>query len=143
MSSDASVELVWGDGVQRFRFAIGQFRELQEKVNLRRIAIGAPLVGPMVLLKSLESNDAWPDDVRDVIRIGLMGGGMKPADAHRAMANYFDETPPLSHMRTAHTVLLMGLVGNPNEPIGSKKKLSPEASDQQSGSPIYTGPALQ
>lgn len=142
MSVDASVDLVWGDGEHKFRFAIGQFRELQEKVNIRRIAIGANPVGPMMLLNSLRLNDAWPDDVRDVIRLGLIGGGMKPPDAHRQMVNYFDGTPLLTHMKTAHAILLTGMVGALDDPIDIKKK-SKETSTNQSDSPGSTAQVLQ
>ena len=41
MSADGSITLPWGDGDHVFRLAIGGFRELQEKVNGRRVAIGA------------------------------------------------------------------------------------------------------
>lgn len=143
MSADGSVTLVWGDGENKFRYAIGQFRELQEKVNQRRLAIGAPLVGPMSLLNLLRTNDAWPDDVRDVLRIGLTGAGMTIAAAHVKLVRYFDSTPPLEHMVPAFTVLLAGLAGAPEDEVSSKKKTSTKTSTPPSNSPSSTGPALQ
>jgi hypothetical protein len=121
MSSDGAIELVWGDGEQRFRLGIGQFRELQERVNGRRLAIGAPMVGPMSLANALRANDAWPDDVREVLRLGLIGGGMEPPAAHRAMVNYFDGKPVLPHMKPAFLVLFAGLAGPPDEVLAKKK----------------------
>jgi hypothetical protein len=144
MSADGSIDLFFGDAIHVFRFAIGQFRELQEKVNMRRLAIGAPLVGPMTLLKSLQANDAWPDDIRDVLRIGLNGGGMSQSDTHRLLVNHFDTTPPLTHMRTAHVALLAGLVGGIGDDVGSKKKPQTEtATPHPSPSPGSTATALQ
>ena len=93
MSADGSISLIWGDGEHVFRLAIGQFRELQEKVNGRRLALGGQMVGPMSLLNQLRANDAWPDDIRDVLRLGLIGGGMKPPEAHRMLVSYFDANP--------------------------------------------------
>lgn len=122
MSADGSLDLVWGDGPQRFKFGIGQFRELQDNVNRRRLAIGGPMVGPMSLANALRTNDAWPDDIRDVLRLGLIGGGMKPAEAHRLMTHYFDPIPPMENMRPAFVVLIAGLVGAPGEASDSKKK---------------------
>jgi len=122
MSADGSITLVWGDGENKFRFAIGEFRELQEKINGRRVAIGAPMVGPMALLKLLRANDAWPDDIRDVLRIGLVGAGMPIKDAHRKLLTYFDAKPPLESVLVAHTVLLAGLAGAPGDEIESKKR---------------------
>lgn len=143
MSADGSITLVWGDGENKFRFAIGQFRELQEKINHRRLAIGAPLVGPMSLLNLLKSSDAWPDDVRDVLRIGLVGGGMPVADAHRKLVNYFDSAPPLEHMLPAFTVLLAGLAGAPEDQSSKKKTKETVTTSPPSSSPKSTAPALQ
>lgn len=144
MSADGSVELIWGDGPNIFRLAIGQFRELQDKVNTRRLSIGASPVGPLTLLKALQANDAWPDDARDVLRIGLVGGGKTVERAHRMMTLFFDPTPPLTHMRAAHAVLLAGLVGSPDEPMDSKKKIETEAAGtSRSDLPLSTEPAAQ
>jgi hypothetical protein len=134
VSADGSLRLFWGDGEQTFRFAIGQFRELQENINKRRVAIGAPMVGPMSLVRLLQANDAWPDDVRDVLRLGLIGGGMKPADAHRLMTHYFDAVPPLENMKPAFTVLLAE---------EAKKKTTETMTKAPSDSRKSTAPGLQ
>ena len=128
MSGDGSVELFFGDGPHRFRFAIGQFRELQEKVNARRVAIGAPVIGPGSLLQQLRENNVWPDDLRDILRLGLTGGGMSGPDAHRLLVNYFDEAPPQEHVTTAFVALFAGLVGVPDDEIASKKRPTGRAS---------------
>lgn len=143
MSADGSLRLFWGDGEQTFRFAIGQFRELQENINKRRVAIGAPMVGPMSLVRLLQANDAWPDDVRDVLRLGLIGGGMKPADAHRLMTHYFDAVPPLENMKPAFTVLLAGLAGVPGDTEEAKKKTTETMTKAPSDSRKSTAPGLQ
>lgn len=108
-----SIELAWGSGLQVFKFGLGQFRALQENVNRRRLAIGAPLLGPMDLLEALKAKNVWPDDLRDILRLGLIGGGMSARDAHLEMTQSFDETPPIEHMKPAIAVLLAGLVGPP------------------------------
>lgn len=144
MSADGSIMLVWGDGPNKFRFAIGQFAELQECINRRRLEIGAAPIGPMSLLNLLRANDAWPADVRDVMRIGLAGGGMKAIDVHKKMTRYFDGAPPLEHMIPAFTVLMAGLAGSPEDDVSSKKKTAAmTTSTPQSSSQSSTGPALQ
>lgn len=122
MSADGSITLLWGDGENRFRYAIRAWRELQEKVNGRRHAMGLELIGPMTLLMDVRSGNAWPDDVRDILRIGLVGGGLSIAQAHRKLVNYFDETPPYAHNLVAFKVLEAGLIGDPNDEIELKKK---------------------
>lgn len=142
MSADGSITLVWGDGENKFRYAIGQFRELQEKVNARRQTIAAPLVGPMALINLLRMKDAWPDDVRDILRIGLVGGGLTPQEAHRKLVLYFDPTPPAEHMLTAYYVLVAGFIGVPEDEL-KKKTAEGETSTPQSNSPKSTAQALQ
>jgi len=142
MSSDGGIALFWGDGEQTFRLGIGQFRELQEKINLRRLAIGAPIVGPMALVNALRANDAWPDDIRDVLRLGLVGGGKTPAEAHRLLAHYFDAVPPLENMRPAFVVLMAGLAGAPGDDAKKKpRKARSRTSTRRSTSPASTDPA--
>jgi Phage tail tube protein, GTA-gp10 len=143
MSADGSVTTVWGDGENKFRFAIGQFRELQEKINARRIHIGAPLVGPMTLINSLRQQDTWPDDVRDILRIGLVGGGLTAAEAHRKLVLYFDNSPPAEHMVTAYMILVAGFIGVPEDEIKKKAPETTETKTSQSDSQESTGPVLQ
>lgn len=138
MSADGKVTLVWGDGENEFRFAIGQFRELQERVNARRQAIGAPIVGPMSLLNLLKTRDAWPDDVRDILRIGLVGAGMSLQDAQRKLVLYFDNRPLIENYRPAYTILAVGLVGDPNDQADAKKKTAATIETSLSGSPKST-----
>jgi len=144
MSADGSITLVWGDGPNRFKFGIGQFRELQERINGRRVAIGAPLVGPMSLVKLLKANDAWPDDVRDILILGLMGADMPLNAAHRKMVKYFDGEAPLIHMTTALAVLMAGLAGAPGDDVKKKTTSHPQTtSTPQSSFPDSTEPVLQ
>ncbi|MHC2578231.1 hypothetical protein ACVI1J_009679 [Bradyrhizobium diazoefficiens] len=126
----SEIELIWGSGLQSFKFGLGQFRALQENVNRRRLAIGAPPVGPMDLVEQLKAKNVWPDDLRDILRLGLIGGGMSPRDAHLEMAQSFDDTPPVEHVKPALSVLLAGLVGPPSETVpddGKKKTIAKAA----------------
>ncbi|WP_315759304.1 MULTISPECIES: gene transfer agent family protein [unclassified Bradyrhizobium] len=137
MSADGGICFFWGDDEYRFRLAIGQFRELQECINLRRLKIGAPIVGPMRLLNELRVSDAWPDDVRDVIRLGLVGGGMEPKDAHRLLRTYFDDVdryPPLTHMRPAFLILTAGFTG----PIEARDTTKDDADAQKKSARAMT-----
>jgi hypothetical protein len=143
MSADGGIPLFWGDDDHRFRLGIGQFRELQELINKRRLAIGAPAIGPLTLLNALKANDAWPDDIRDVIRLGLVGGGLEPAEAQRLLKHYFDDFerfPPLGNMKPAFLILLAGLTGPPQDIDVSKKKTRRKRT-RPSTSPDSTAPA--
>jgi hypothetical protein len=126
MSADGSVELVWAEETRKFRIAIGEFRSLQESVNARRVAIGAEPVGPAAMLAALRTNNAWPDDVRDVLKAGLVGAGIAYDKAQRLLMRHFDNKPLLEHTKTAFLVLLAALVGVP-EDESSKKKIAETA----------------
>jgi hypothetical protein len=144
MSATGSITLVWGDGDNTFRFGIAQWRELQEKINGRRVAMGLNPIGPMTLLNSLRAKDAWPDDMRDVLRIGLVGAGMPIAAANRKLVRYFDNTPVAPHNLVAFAVLSAGLLGAPGDEISAAKKKDDRRGDEPIRfSAIYgTGAAL-
>lgn len=135
MSADGSTTLFWGDGDNNFRIAIGEFRELQERINARRSAVGLPAIGPTTLANAIRGNDAWPDDVRDVLRVGLVGGGMAPSEVHRKLAQYFDRRPPAESYLVAFTVLVSAFLGVPGDEIDLKKKTTTQP-DPTSPSPF-------
>lgn len=117
MSRDGSISLDWGNSRHRFRLGIGELRELQEEINRPRAKIGAPLIGPGSLWRSLQTYDAWKDEVREVIRLGLIGGGMKPLDALGLVRRYVDERPLVESSVHAVAVLGAALFGPPEEPV--------------------------
>ena len=130
MSADGSTTLFWGDGENCFRLGIGEFRELQERVNARRAALGLPAIGPTTLANAIRGNDAWPDDIRDVLRLGLVGGGITPQEAHRKLMQYFDRRPPAESYPAAFTVLVAAFIGVPGDELDIKKKTTPSATSQ-------------
>ena len=108
MSRNASIDVDFGDGEHTFRLAIGQLRELQEKTGVSPFAVLARLVAyqPMI------------DDCSMVIRLGLIGGGMTPADALRLVRDYCDARPPAESLPIATLILRAGLMGVPDEEPG-------------------------
>lgn len=124
MSRDASVTLDWADGTYQFRLAIGQLRELQEKTGC----------GPLVLFKRVENGTWLVDDAPQILRLGLIGGGMPPVDALRLVRTYVEDRPPAENVLFAQAVLWAGLIGAPEEEAQKKSgvksrrsKTSPKA----------------
>lgn len=109
--SDALVELVWGDGLNRFALHIGELRELQKKCD----------AGPQRILQRLASVDWLVDDIRETIRLGLIGGGKTPSEAHALTVRYFDERTPLESRRPAMVILSAGVAGVPDDVVGKEK----------------------
>jgi Phage tail tube protein, GTA-gp10 len=143
---DGTVNLAFGDGEYPFRIALGQWRELQELVNKPRLEIGEPPIGPMSLLKALMTGDAWPHEVREVIRLGLIGGGMKTDRALVMVKRYVEGRPLFQSLPDARTILQVAMFGPPDDPAGkAPAPVDPEtpATTNGSGSDNSMGSALQ
>ena len=143
---DGTVALQFGDAEYSFRIAFGQWRELQESINRPRIEMGHPVIGPAPLIQSLLMLSAWPHDVREVIRIGLIGGGMKSDRALVLVKRYVDGKPFFSNTLLAGKVLRTAMFGPEDDPVGKDPAPpEPEAAteDNQSGLVNSTGSVLQ
>lgn len=94
------VELDWADGTYSFRLAIDGVEELEEKCDLGIIEIAARLQARTCRLKQIS----------EVLRIGLIGGGMKPVDALKLVRRHVDERPVDENRDVAYAVVLAGLL---------------------------------
>ena len=115
---------------------------MQERVNARRAAANLPGVGPTTLANAIRTNNAWPDDVRDVLRIGLVGAGMPGGEAHLKLVQYFDRRPPADSYLVAFAVLVGAFLGVPGDEIDVKKKTTTPDPTGPSPSPAST-PTVQ
>lgn len=142
MSRNGSIDLDFADGTYTFRLAIGQLRELQETVNKTRIKLGAPLIGPASLYNLLVSRDAWMHEVREVMRLGLIGGGLTPIEAVDLVRRYVEERPIAESSVHAALVLGAALFGSPEEPLDEGKETPASKDPTATNSPATTGGAL-
>ena len=120
MSRDASITLDWADGTYTFRLAWGQLVSLQEECD----------AGPHVILQRLVRGEWKVQDIANVIRWGLVGGGKTPAEATQLVRRYVETRPPLENLLIAQGVMSAGVVGAPDEDASKKA----EAPDEESGS---------
>lgn len=118
MSRDASITFEWGDGETTFRLGWGEIEKLQEVCDC----------GPYVLLDRLHSGTWRVQDIREVIRWGLIGGGMKPADAARQIRLYVEGFPPADNLEAAQRIMRVGTFGAPEEPVGEPEAANPAES---------------
>lgn len=94
------IEMSWADGDYRFALLIGELRELQDKTG----------VGPLVLYRRIASGDWHVDDMREVLRLGLIGGGMGPGKALGLVKRYVEELPLVENVEPALKVLEWALI---------------------------------
>lgn len=129
MSADGSIELPFGDGLKKFRLAIGQWRVLEEKRKL----------GPKRLYDRVRSGDWFVEDLYQTIRLGLIGGGMSEPQALDLTETFFGAWLANRGLLGAEgiCVLVMGvsLVGMDGDPVG---KPVAGGRTKKSGSPAST-----
>lgn len=101
MSRHGAAELDWADGTYTFRLGLDQIEELEEKRDMSLFALARRL--------SPAERDARLADIREVLRLGLIGGGMKPVDALVKVRKYVDERPIDESRDIAYAVVLAGL----------------------------------
>lgn len=101
MSRHGAVELDFGDGTYTFRLGLAEIEEIEEKRGVALFAI-------MLRLRP-EQREARLADIMEVIRLGLIGGGMKPVDAMVKVRRYVDERPIDENRDVAFGVVLAGL----------------------------------
>ncbi|AWB20551.1 gene transfer agent family protein [Methylobacterium currus] len=108
MSRDGHIDLALEETTHRFRLAIGDLEALQE-------ATGA---GPAALLHRFHAGRLYRfQDVRDVLRLGLIGGGTPVPQAH-ALARRLDGLPCIPLIAKAALVLAAALEGTEDERVG-------------------------
>src|SRR5690606_1517165 len=101
MSRHAAVELDWADGTYTFRLGLGEIEELERKRDLGIFQIAIRL--------SPESRTCRLSDISEVLRLGLVGGGMKPVEAMALVRRYIDERPIDENRDVAYAVVLAAL----------------------------------
>lgn len=105
---DARVTLTWADGDRTFRLPVAQLLELQEKTD----------AGPLELFLRIHSGRWRVQDLRETIRLGLVGGGAKPAEAVALVRRYVDERPLAESVPVALEVLQAAISGPEDEAPG-------------------------
>ena len=124
MTGRAELSFIWGDGEEyKFRLALRQLKELQEKTG----------VGPEALFRRVRSGDWFVDDLRQTIRLGLIGGGLAPDRAAKLIADYVDARPLFESKMPAMAILGAALAQDEGESPG--KKPEAEGSHQATESP--------
>lgn len=118
MSLSAEIELEWADGTYLFALKAKQVEELEHVCGE---GIGR------ICMRVFSGSDFKYKNVRETIRLGLIGGGVPPVDATKLVATYVDGCPidpqgdPSSPYKTARAILqavYFGWEGLPDQPPG-------------------------
>lgn len=109
---NGKISLSWADGEHDFNIAkIGQIFELQDKCGC----------GLKEVFNRLR-DDRWRfEDIRETIRLGLIGAGKPPAEALILTKRYVDDRPLAENTLVATSILMAAIVGVPEEEQPAKK----------------------
>lgn len=130
MSRSAKVTLPFGDGAHDFALLVGQLEELQEKCD----------AGPEFIHGRIVSGHWKIADIRDTLRLGLVGAGMEAITAAILVDRYAGPGSLAQCKDAARQVLLAALVGAPDEdePSGEPEGEKPGSPVEKSGSGAST-----
>jgi hypothetical protein len=133
----AQVDLDWGDDTYTFRMTVTGAIELEQKCD-------APFA---VVFKRLMAGEYKVADIRETIRLGLIGGGKTPAVALNLVRKYVDERPIAENILTAQAVLSGLMFGfaeeakeQEDDPPAGKAEATPMVAPSASTSPASTEP---
>lgn len=119
-----TISLVWADGEHDFVLKIKQLIELQDKCD----------AGPAHVLSRLQGDQWRVEDVREPIRLGLIGAGMDPTDAATLVIRYVDELPLLQNVLVAQAIMAAAIVGVPGDQPPGKSETTTSSSTSEAGS---------
>jgi len=119
MSANGTVLIAWAGGEHSFCLAkVGLIFDLESKCE----------AGIAVVFTRLGAG-AWKlNDVRETIRLGLIGGGMAPDKALELVRNHVDEGPLTSSVLLAYSIIEAIMVGVKDDPVG--KQVEEDAGDR-------------
>ena len=134
MSRTARAEISCWDGDHTFQLRIGEIRLLQEKCD----------AGPHRIFHRL-GDETWRlDDIRETLRLGLIGAGLEQQKALDLIKRHVDSVPLLENVETARAVILAVLVGVEDEKLGKSAPAEttdlPHSPGESSASPASTAP---
>lgn len=109
MSADGSITLDWRGGRHLFRLGLGELRSLQELCKM----------GPFGIYNRLLDGTFRLEDAIETVRLGLIGGGLTPAQAYQLCEAHVHPPVPLAETALlAKGILMVAMVGSPEDPVG-------------------------
>lgn len=115
MSRHADVTIPWGDDEYTFRLGLKQLRALQEVCD----------AGPPFIAARLRANQWRVDDVRETIRLGLIGAKIDQNKVLTLMGRFVDSVPLADNVLIAWTIINAAIYGTDEEPVGKKVEGEP------------------
>lgn len=122
MSANGTRTIIWAGGEHQFCLAkVGLILDLEAKCD----------AGIATVMTRLGSGSWRLNDVREPIRLGLIGGGLAPDKAMQLVRNHVDDNPLTSSVLLAYSIIEAVMVGVPDEPVGKDPGKDPAKVDDE------------
>ncbi|MTH61445.1 gene transfer agent family protein [Paracoccus litorisediminis] len=118
------VTIRWPGGEHDFRLGIAELEVIQQKTDC----------GPEYLLMKISAGRWSHVDLIEVIRNGLIGGGMAAAEALSTVRNAFELHPMIRFKVPATAILSACLYGPPDDPVGEDMPVEPTPGSETTAS---------
>ena len=118
------LDLTWVGGEHSFALGLGNLRAIQQHCD----------AGPNEIYMRLTDGRWRIDDLFEVLRQGLIGGGMDNSAASKLITDMMSRHPLLEFTTTARAVLAVALVGPEDDKVGKPEGAEttpPENGDSQ------------
>jgi hypothetical protein len=134
MSRGGDITLTCWDGEHTFRLRIGELRILQEKCD----------AGPGFILQRLRDGSWKVDDIRETLRLGLIGAGIEQQKALELVLEHVDPVPLTQNIVNAHAVVMAAIFGTEEERLGKPEPAKePRKRESAESSPSPVSMALE
>lgn len=107
-SRSATITEFVGEGEFPLRLGIGELEALQEKIGC----------GPNMIAERLSTGAWFIGDIKQTIRLGLIGGGMSQKEAHELTERTVKEGYINDYVLTAYHTVIASLIGVDDEDFG-------------------------
>jgi hypothetical protein len=107
-SRSASINLFIGEGNFDVALRIDELIQLKEKTGF----------GPSRLLRNLQEGEWGVEELREIIRLGLIGGGMSKQEAFTLMTRHVVAGYLLDMVPVAMQIVFAALAGVEDDPVG-------------------------
>lgn len=130
MAVNGEIELQWGDGEHKFNIAkLRCVLELEEKSGAGVAEIYYRII-----------NGRWKfNDLRETLRLGLIGGGAMPDKALSLVNRYCDDRPWAESVLPAQAILMAAMIGVLGD--NAEKKAEAERTKEEQSSRMESSSA--
>lgn len=118
------VVIRWPGGEHPFRLGIAEAEIVQQKTDC----------GPEFLLNKISLGQWRTSEIYEILRNGLIGGGMKAVEAQKAVKDAMEKHPLISFKAPAINVMAPLLYGDPDDTVGEPLPVEPTPDPEQTAS---------